>query len=307
MRSMAWPLVAAVACRGEAPTVETQEEPSVEPSEWVYESDEDATLDFDGDAVADTLMRMMEEAWRYNAVDVIDQYHANLRLADTACPTWFEYEGQSYWFANCETQTGAEFDGYLFSYVYEQEDIYGNGDIWDMDQLFGYATIIDPQDRWLHIGGATTYGEMTRDDGFTAAYSYLQGGFLTEGGHDPLFVDGTSLNFGLYSGTYTQYPHVRLLQLTGQLSGFGEPGEAIDTVGLTAANGYECPQEFMGSVDVRDARGNWWSVVFDGSAETWAIDPDLCDGCGTAYRGDEAVGEVCVDAESMLNWAGTPW
>ena len=70
-------------------------------------------------------------------MDVIDQYHANLRLADTACPTWFEYEGQSYWFANCETQTGAEFDGYLFSYVYEQEDIYGNGDIWDMDQLLG--------------------------------------------------------------------------------------------------------------------------------------------------------------------------
>lgn len=307
MRSMVWLVIAVTACRGEAPTVEQEEEPYIEPSEWVYEAGEESTSEFDGDAVADTLNRLMEEAWRYNSVDIIDRYYANLTLADTTCPTWFEYEGQSYWFANCETQDGAEYDGYLFSYVYEQDDVYGNGDLWDMDQLYGYATIVDLQDQWLHIGGATIYGEMVRDDGFSAAYSYLQGGFLSEGANDDIFVDGTSLNFGMYAGTYVQYPQVRLLQLSGQLAGFGEPGEAIDTVGLTAANTYDCPQEFMGSVDVRDVHGNWWSVVFDGMAETWTIEPDLCDGCGTAYRGEEVVGEVCVDAESILNWTGTPW
>jgi hypothetical protein len=247
----------------------------------------------------------------YSAVDVVDGYLEGMEAADGLCPTWFEFEGQSYWFADCTATTGTTYSGYAFSYTYEQTDVYNDGNLWDSDSVYGYATIIDPTDQWYHLGGYAYYGESQSEAGHIVTHSVLQGGFLWEGQEMvPLLQDGFSLNLHQYSVDYTAYSDARMLSLSGQLTGFSEEGEAIDIESLIAAStnvGNSCEQEFIGSLRIRDAEGSWWDLSFDIDPETWEIDDGLCDGCGTVSRAGETFGQVCVDATEVLQWEKRPW
>jgi hypothetical protein len=309
MRSAMVMALVALGCRGED---SEQSPPDIDsPTAWEFEGEDHSDVVFDEEAVTQVLQEFILQHTTYIAVDVVDEYLSQMEGADETCPTWFEFEGQSYWFADCTADSGTSYSGYAFSYAYEQTDLYGDGNLWDADSIYGFATIIDPDDQWYHLGGAALYGESETDEGVLISNSWLQGGFLMEGEQaDPIFEEGISLALQQYAADYTIYSDARYIMFNGQLTGFGLEGEAIDMTGIFAATsmiGNPCEEELVGSVRLRDTSGTWWDVEFDMDPETWEIDDELCDGCGTVTYDGEEVGEVCVDATELLQWETRPW
>ena len=172
-------------------------------------------------------------------------------------------------------------------------------------------TIIDTDDQWYHLGGGALYGESESDEGLVLSNSWLQGSFLLEEDQaDSIFDEGVSLTLQQYAVENTAYPGARYILFNGQLTGFGLEGEAIDMTGLVAATsivGNPCEEELIGGVRLRDTSGTWWDVEFHMDQETWQIDSDLCDGCGTVTHNGTEYGEVCVDASELLQWELRPW
>jgi len=125
-----------------------------------------------------------------------------------------------------------------------------------------------------------------------------------------VFDEGVSLTLQQYSVENTNYPGARYILFNGQLTGFGLEGEAIDMTGLVAATsivGNPCEEELIGGLRIRDSAGTWWDVDFHMDQETWQIDSDLCDGCGTVTHKGTEYGEVCVNASDLLQWEIRPW
>jgi len=95
--------------------------------------------------------------------------------------------------------------------------------------------------------------------------------------------------------------HRQLYGAIAGLQGVVSAFEFNEFVLAHEALGSSCELEPSGVIRVRDAAGHWIDVSFDGSSLPGEIVADeLCDGCGEAYYGDEALGTVCVDFLPML-------
>jgi hypothetical protein len=61
-----------------------------------------------------------------------------------------------------------------------------------------------------------------------------------------------------------------------------------------------CVSEPLGTLSVRDTRGSWFDVVFDGD------DGGTCDGCGEVSTTGVVVGTVCPDLSALLTQPAEP-
>lgn len=285
------------------------------PSEWVYEGAQSGSATYDRATVEGALAALVQQAPRMSADPVLDAYNTALESSDEGCPAWYELDGNTFWYASCTASSGMSFDGYGFTYLYQQEDIFGDGALWDAELISGVATIRNDAQQTLHIGG-----QAYRGTGYNAQYngdlwvSQVVGGFYWDWAQaeGTWLGDGIESNLTLYAIDYPDW-EARYFYIAGSATGLGEGASAVETTalvvideGMAAVQGLNCAAEPIGAVAVRDAGGAWWEVAFD-RADFVNLPESLCDGCGTVWYQGEAVGEACMDAASLNQWEGTPW
>ena len=62
----------------------------------------------------------------------------------------------------------------------------------------------------------------------------------------------------------------------------------------------QCSKEPVeGEIWMRDHSGLWYQVIYDSQ--------ESCDGCGTAFLGEEELGQACSDFSSWYEWGDYPW
>lgn len=281
------------------------------PSAWEYTPPEgDAPL-FDAATVAGGIEEGVALALELTGEPVLAGYFASLEEADADCPSWYEQDGNVFWYDYCTSDSGAFFDGYGFYYPYLDADLDGSGVLWTGDYLYGVASVTSSDGAWYHAGGGVQVldGRGEEDD-VNAAMSQVQGGFAWTDDR----AAGTWLGTGLVPDLYVygiEYAahDARGLYVTGGVSGLTGGVSAVlfaENLIYDLALGSPCAAEPTGSIQVRDEAGRWWVVTFD-TPEEGAVDRDACDGCGTVTYAGEEVGEVCVDFSSWLAWEVSPW
>ena len=65
----------------------------------------------------------------------------------------------------------------------------------------------------------------------------------------------------------------------------------------------DCLAEPNGTQHVQ-VNGAWVYIEWHGDL---LGEPDRCDGCGDAYAQGEAIGQVCADYSSWLDWTSSPF
>lgn len=297
-----------------APTVDGDlpaDDPATTPEPYVYDAPDGADPTYDATLVETALQEAIETVLSLHAGPVMDGYFAVIADADADCPEWFEQEGNVFWYDYCTSEQGTLFDGYGFSYAYDQVDLDGSGTLWSGDSLYGVATITTATGQTFHAGGGlqvlTGYDEQ--NDGYLAV-SEIAGGFLwtgAEGGGDWM-SDGLVPDIYLYSVDYPSYDG-RGVYVDGGVSGMpGQATAALFTEALLFDEvlGSACPLEPTGHAQIRDGDGRWWTITFD-TPEEGGMDSDLCDGCGTVSYNGEDVGTACADFSPWLDWELRPW
>lgn len=287
------------------------------PSEWSYEPDDDPTPVFDQAAIEAGLQAAIDIAPSLTAQPVIDGYFELMSLSDADCPSYYEVDGNVFWQDYCTSDAGVFFDGYGFYYPYVDVDLEGNGNVWNGDYFYGVANIVTPGGERLQLGGgAVMISSYDETYGGWRHQSQVLGGFdWTDPGSDAGWMaDGIVADTYLYAIEYPEYA-AQGMQVHG---GFSDPDGAVWGGEATAvlfdynlifdeALGSVCEEEPTGVIQLRDAEGTWWSVVFDTPAEGAMDDPDQCDGCGTVYLGSDEVGRACLDFGAWIDWEVTPW
>ncbi|RME29205.1 MAG: hypothetical protein D6798_00640 [Deltaproteobacteria bacterium] len=280
-----------------------------------------------GDSAAPTYDRAAVETGLQQAIDlvlgisgqpIVDAYFAMLETADDRCPTWYEQDGNVFWADVCTSDAGTEFDGYSFYYPYVDADLDGSGTLWSGDYLYGVATIVEADGTLFHAGGAVqvltgfnpgTDPFATADDSYYGL-SQIIGGFACT---DPSCAEswpgeGLSPDLYVYTVDYPDYG-VNGAYVQGGISGLSESATAVlfdDNFLYHEAAGSPCEREPTGTMQLRDADGTWWRVVFD-TPDSGALDEARCDGCGTAFLGEEEVGQACLDFSSWLDFEVLAW
>lgn len=311
------PLISVIlACRtdGAAPPAAdgASGEPPIVSTPWEYEGGEATAPVFDEIAVTDAMNAALAAARTVTAAPVFDGYDAAMGAAEAYCPSWYDYEGNVYWYADCTTSAGTWFGGYGFLDTYVAEDIYGDGTIWDARTAFGSATIRGGDGGTFHLGGGASIAQGLHPDGWVIYQSAVQGSFLWDGSPSADWLaSGSSPNFALYAARLDGDGWTaRYAIADGALTLAGASGPLIAELhGVTLsdrATGWPCPEEPAGAISVRTPDGAWWDVWFDVDAETWTLTGD-CDGCGTVTANGATVGTACVDASPLLDWEESPW
>lgn len=309
MRSLSFVLLAACGSSEEvAPTGTTT---LVEaPSAYEYEDDRQTAIP-DLDEMSLGLDEFVDAALKLSAQPVFEAYQSSLEGADTTCPDWYEQDGNVFWYSQCTSDDGTRFDGYGFTYIYDQEDVFGDGNLWDAEVISGAATITRADGGMFHYGGQASLAQgLNEEYSADLYYSAVAGSFLWESADatSSWITSGASPVFTIYG---LDYPHYgRYLYLSGSASGLGAVASAVDTDALVIGDtttGFPCDLEPAGTVAVRSSDGLWVEVVFDVDPDDYSMTGD-CDGCGTATFEGDVLGQVCADFTPLLDWEGsTPW
>jgi hypothetical protein len=301
-----WMALAACGGGGEAPAEAAQ------PSAWPDLEEAPAADEPELAVVEAGIAAFYSLARDLDAGPAVDAYTAMMAEADAGCPAWYEADGNTFWYAQCTADGGAQFDGYGFSYRYEDTDLYGDGSLWTLDVLYGQATVLGADGTRLHLGGSVQSGRAQTADGASVWQSAVLGSVEYDGvGAAGTWLSGAvDPDLGIYA-YYAPTWDARYLYLDGQLAGLDAwaPGvSAVDAAALIIADpvfGWPC-EEPAGAISVRDDAGTWVDVRFDVDGETWTA-TGACDGCGGAWRGEDYLGEVCVDPSALLDWGTEPW
>lgn len=279
-----------------------------DPVPYVYEEEDPPVADLSAADLEGSIEAAIDLALSLNATPVFPAYAVAMAAAETGCPSYYESEGNVYWYDQCTTSAGASFAGYSFYQLYDQYDA-GDGAVYDGEAVYGVAQVRTADGHTFEAGGSA-YALVATAETYTYHASVIAGSFAWDGPE----AAGTWLGDGVAPDVtlvayVTEYGD--LVQIDGGLSGMGGQLDTVVFDMLTlyeAGLGSTCPTEPGGVVSVRDSAGNWYDVVFDGPTEYGgASDPDLCDGCGAAYFRGEPLGEVCVDFTTLLDWEVSPW
>ena len=310
----AYPLALAVllgGCDGEQPE---STDDAVAPTEYTYPPEAEAGGELDLDAAGVALDEMFASLRQMNAAPTIDGYDRLMAGSDTYCPTYYEQDGNTFWYATCTADSGATYDGYSFSYIYEDTDLFGDGNDWDAEVISGSADMSSPDGYRYHLGGTAYLAEASTVDGDSAVdlwYSSVAGAFYTD---DPALSETwiaapSSPTLSIYAASYIDYG-LNLVFISGSAALSGEI-TAVSTDSLfiyTAVAGvYPCAEEPAGTLAFRDAHGAWYELTFDIDPDTLAVDDGACDGCGMVTHDGAVIGEICIDASTLVDWESTPW
>lgn len=290
-------------------TTDTGTEPE-EPVPYIIDEEEAPDVEVDLDRVGETLQDVLDMALSLNAVPVQASYDQAMEGQGGQCPYYYTTPQGTYWFDNCTSEHGSTFNGYVFAYGESDVPEPYSGGVMSYWSASGAATVVDAEDHLLEVGGSA-YHQSTVAPGYTTFTSVVAGTFTWDGGEavDTWLGDGLDPDFTLY-GYVTTGPvgGGRLMYLDGGFGGIeGGWAVAFDENQIAQASlGVDCATELSGTVGVRTPEGQWVDIVFDGNPEG-AVPAASCDGCGVGFVQGEVVGDVCVDATSVLDWEQSPW
>lgn len=267
--------------------------------------------EFDADAMSTAITDALSAAVGITGAPVLVAYTTVMATADDTCPNYYENEGNIYWYDQCTTESGSEFSGYSFYYLYDNFDA-GDGNIYNGAQVYGVAQMWDAEGHELELGGSAANLVLTAVDGsYTYWYSVVQGSFAWDGAG----TEGTWVTPGMAPDvvlTAVEYPayDARMFYINGGISGLGGAYDSVVFDGLTLYNAGvgDCPEEPGGMISVRDASGYWYDMTLDGQIDT-AVSTRAsdCDGCAAVWYQGQEVGEVCADYTFLTSWEGAPW
>jgi len=290
------------------------------PSSWDYEepgSSNEATEPPSLAEITSVIDTSIGYARQVTGDPIVQIYSDSLAGADDSCPGWYEFEGNTYWFGACTSELGTTYDGYGLYYDYVDEDLYGDGGVWNVDYLYGVANITTATTAF-HLGGYVYYGSGVYQD-YTQWQSILAGSFAWDGGATDSWMDDSAApNLATY---YVKYPSYDLSYtvVSGSIGGLEGGITALDFDDLTlvrhetltgSGSYWPCAGEPMGRIHLRTSE-RWIEVafediVYDEASQAYDL-VGTCDGCGQAWDGGDYLGEVCVDAAQLLDWQEQPW
>lgn len=288
------------------------------PSAYTWEPEEEPAPTYDAATVEAALADVVYGMLTIGSAPVLDTYFGLMDTADADCPVLSEQDGNVFWYGQCTAGSGAYFDGYAFTYIYDGVEMFGEGGgLWDAITVSGVATIRDNAGHAFHLGGQVYSGTGHGDDGRLMWASNVVGGFAWDGEDADQSWLGEGISHGLYRYA-AQYPGAtgdgitgNSVYVNGTIGGLGAAATGADIRGfwlIHEALGMLCELEPGGDISVRDADGAWWDIDFDleYTDSGWQLTGE-CDGCGGVYRDGVYQGEVCADFSPLLDWIDRPW
>ncbi|MFT5681615.1 MAG: hypothetical protein ACI8RZ_002521 [Myxococcota bacterium] len=301
-----------IGCGAEDPVEEETPQTTELPSSYEYTPDEGSEATLDLASLEDSIDTLFAELLDLNAAPAILSYEVAMDASDAGCPAFYEQDGNTFWYATCASGSGGEYDGYAFYTLYDDYNLFGDGTPWDAIVLSGAADVMEPDGDRYHLGGTAYFGESHNAD--TDLYiSVTTGSFFAEGPEvaDTWVTTGSSPSLTLYGAQYPAYG-INIMLMSGSTavtSGDLSAVQLNDLIMYTPSPGiYPCAEP-SGSMGVRDAAGNWYTIEFDVVAEgdTYTAPEGTCDGCATVFHEGDALGEVCIDPTPVIDWEITPW
>ncbi len=281
---------------------------TVTPSPWIAESFTSPLPTGSLPDVAAAVKTAFERARTVHASPVHAAYDAAMVGASSVCPAEYSSDYGNFWYDQCTSDLGTEFNGYVFAYdAIDEFDPY-SGLFLTYWTMYGAATVVAGDGNVLDVSGSSQWVVGTADD-LIIWSDFVAGAFNWDGVESV----GTWMDAGLDPDLYLYallVPSVgaKYLYLDG---GIGDGAEAVSFTAMEVGNalvGATCDVEPAGAMAVRTADGSWYDVLFDGSFDPYAPTAVAdCDGCGRAFFEGVAIGDVCVDITPLLDWTEAPW
>ena len=217
----------------------------------------------------------------HSARPFVNRYLSLMSLADSQCPTWYTGQDGPYWFDNCISDSGALFEGYgTHQSLVDQVDEAGN--IWNGTVVYSEAWLEAESGEWISSTGNATF--LTGTNGSNGAdlfYSYLSSNYADVALERAPYVNMWASSLNNYRGIFFD----AVMNIEGDTVVFNENQ-------LTSES--SCP---TGSQSVLTESG-WVQLSWN---------PTECTGCSTVFFEGRAIGEVCLDFSSWMDWADNPW
>jgi len=291
--------------------------PDPEEDDEPYLSD-DTDVDlpsFDAEAVGAALGAAMTDARQISAVPVVAGYFEATAGMDETCPGWLNFDGTEYWYDYCTTLDGTTFDGYGAHVLFEDYPL-GDGNYWDGYQISSLGSVTTPAGDVFEAAGAAYVLWTEASDGGLIYQSYVEGGFSYDGpaAAGTWLEDNLSPTLSTYAIAYPGFgpgaDDGNAIVLSGQVLVEDASVAAVVFEELFIYDetlGSPCPSEPDGMISVLNTSGVWVDLVFDGGQWGEAVDPAVCDGCGSAWYQGNLLGEVCADFSGLTDWGTNPW
>ncbi len=277
---------------------------------WTPEETDGETLDLA--SLEESVTALLGELLALNAAPAIRAYEVAMTASDSYCPAYYEQDGSTFWYASCGSDAGGEYDGYAFYTLYEDSDVFGDGNLWDLTVLAGAADVVEPDGDRYPLGGTAYLGESHAGEA-DLYISVTAGSFLAEDEAvaGTWVTTGSSPSLTLYGARYAAYD-INILLMSGSTavsSGALTAVQLNDLIQYTPFPGvYPCAEP-SGSMAVRDTAGRWYTIEFDVVVQddAYTAPEGACDGCGMVYHDGDALGEICIDPEPLVSWESAPW
>jgi hypothetical protein len=235
---------------------------------------------FDPDALGDGLNGVLAQVLGLSSEPVMASYDAAMQYQAGYCPSLYGYPyGYGYvssWYAQCDSDAGATYSGYVSDYV---GGTYRG--------LYASATILSPDGDLSAAGYWAT--ETDRYGQATYRYDYLDGVFSYDGpeARGTWIEDQVQAHYLTISRGDADGGAWHSISADGQYTGASGSVDTVDFDYVSLDSRYGCPEP-AGTISLRTPAADWFEVTF-------GDDDEPCDGCGTArWRGLE-VGQVCGD------------
>ncbi len=281
-----------------------------EPAPYIYEDLDDEETPYDQAELEATLNLALAQALEWHAQPALDAYAEAMKGASDDCPDYYSDGSNIYWYDYCTSESGSTFNGYAYSYVYED---YSDGTyVYNGDQIYAQA-VIETEDGYDFEAGGYAYDMILDDDvnGAIIHYSALGGAFAWNGGgvEDTWMGEGVRAETAMWISHYPEY-NANYVYLNGGVTNLSSVYETVSFTEISYGNQagwWPCDGEVAGTMSARAEDGSWFDVVFDVDGATWEVDEALCDGCGTVWHRGEIVGEACPDPTPLIDWESAPW
>lgn len=268
------------------------------------------------DEVGAAIEQAVDSLALVRAQSIFEAYESLLASRTSTCPytnpDYAELYGVDYWYDTCAVPDGTSYAGFGYGYVNRAVD---QGQyVYDLSAYLYADLAITRADGSTFAAGGTASQTLYRD----VWYGYAVNGYSLAGefAWDAPEAAGTWLAQGLSVSLYVQaveyptYPATSLYVDGGvsRLDGVTDTVEFIALYAESTALGTPCASEPGGAVRVRDERGDWYEVYFQGPLNgTDTAFPPECDGCGEVWFRGERLGLTCPDLSGLYAFGASRW
>lgn len=274
-------------------------EPAPPPTVWEYSEAVEPRAYLSTGQLESALEEVVATLHLMDPLALVDAFEDARTLGDGECPYEEEHNGQPVVSGDCTTDNGTTYLGFAAWKHFENTWLELDG-LRSFHHRYDWATgllRVLGADGWtLEVLGDDMLRVYEGDDGELVTYAYMWGDFYAE---DNVWADtwlGDNTGVEMYY-TAQQWPEDTTGSWDVGLSRLEGTARAANLLLLTSSA--TCPTEGSGTLDIEDAHGSWYTMIFDGDV--------ACDGCGTASRDGVELGQVCGDMTFLVDWEERAW